>query len=67
MSPATIAFFRALGIVVLTAVLAFIGNQANISFLAPQYAVIISGLAVWLEGVVEGKTGNPLFGFAHRI
>lgn len=62
LSPATVAFLRGLGFVVLTAVLTFIGNQANIAFLGPQTSVIISGLAIWLEGVVEKNTGKPLFG-----
>ncbi len=66
MSPATIGFLRGLGMVVLTAILAFVGNQANLSFLSPQVALVVSGFALFAEGLVEKGTGNPLFGAVTR-
>ena len=60
-SPAFEGFLRGLGFVLLTALLAFIGNQTNIAFFG-TYALPISGLALWLEGIVKGSTGNALFG-----
>lgn len=61
-SPASEAFLRGLGMVVLTGILTFIGNQANLPFLNPQTGLIVSGFALWLEGLIENKTGKALFG-----
>lgn len=48
--------------VALTAILAFVGNQANLPFLNPQMALYISGAALFIEGIIEKRTGNALFG-----
>lgn len=61
------SFLKGLGFVLLTALLAFIGNEANLSFLSPNIALIISGLAVWLESTIEGKTGMSLFGAVRKV
>ena len=64
-NPALKGFLKGLGTCVLIAVLTFIGSSANLSFLSPTVAVIISGFALWLEGIIEGKTGHAMFGLMH--
>lgn len=64
MSPAWIGFLRGLGMVALTAVLSFVGDQANLAFLDPKIALLLSGIALTIEGVIEKSTGKQLFGAA---
>jgi hypothetical protein len=59
---ALIGFARALGVVILTAVLSYVGSADNLSFLNPATATLISGLALALEHVIEAKTGRALMG-----
>lgn len=62
MKSALIGFARAIGVVVLTSVLSYVGVVDHLAFLNPAIATIISALALALEHVVEASTGKALFG-----
>ena len=62
LSNNTVSFIKGLGFVFLTAFLSYVGVAANLPFLSPNVALLVSGAAVWLESFIEGKTGNSLFG-----
>lgn len=59
---AFIGFLRAFGLVLLTAALTYLGDAANLAFLEPQVALLISGIALAIEHAIESRTGNALFG-----
>ncbi len=62
-SPAVLGFIRAIGVVVLTAILAYLGDASHLTgVFTPYIAAIISGLALALENSIEAKSGNALFG-----
>jgi len=60
-SPAFEGFLRGLGVVVLVAVLSYIGNATNLSFLNPSTASLIAGLALWAEKAMS-PSGTSFFG-----
>lgn len=63
MSPVILGFIRAIGTVVLMAVLTYLGNQANLNGVVDTgLAAIISGIALAIEHSIEAKTGKALFG-----
>lgn len=62
MKTAIIGFLRALGIVIITAVLSYLGSADHLSFLSPAVAALIAGLAGALEAVIQGQTGRALLG-----
>lgn len=63
MSPAILGFLRALGVIILTAVLAYVGDASHLDgVVSISLAGIISSLALGLEHSIENKTGNALFG-----
>lgn len=63
LSPSWIGFLRGLGVVGAVSILGFISVQTNdVAFGA--YAPIVAGAALWLEGIIQKKTGSALFGAA---
>lgn len=63
LSPAKLGALRALGVVVLMAVLTFFGNTANLNgVFSTSVAAIISMIALALEHSLEASTGNAMFG-----
>ncbi len=63
MNPALLGFIRALGVVVLAAILNYLGDVSHLTIiLNPYTASIISALALALENSMESRTGNALFG-----
>lgn len=63
-APGILGFIRAIGVVVITAVLSYIGVADNLSFLNPATATLIAGLALAIEHIIEARTGSALFGVA---
>ena len=61
-SPLLLGFLRGLGFVVLTAVLGYVGNAANLSFLNPTVAGLIAAVVLAAEHAYAAKTGSGLFG-----
>ena len=61
---AFIGFLRALGFVLLTTGLTFVGDTANLAWLPPQAALLISGIALAIEHAIEARSGKALFGAA---
>jgi hypothetical protein len=59
---AFVGFLRAIGFVVLTAVLSYVGDAANLAFLSPQVSLVVASLAMALEHAIEAKTGKALLG-----
>lgn len=67
-TAAQIGFIRAVGYTLLTALLAFLANQANLSGLVgDSSALIIAGLAASIEHYVESRGGGALFGAARIV
>lgn len=63
-SPKLEGFLRGLGVVVLVAVLSYIGDASHLTFLNPTTATLIAGIALWIEKAV-GAPGTALFGSVH--
>ena len=58
-----IGFLRGLGVVILIAVLGYVGNAANWAFLEnPWLAGLIAAVAAAIEHNIEDKKGRALFG-----
>lgn len=57
-----IGFARGLGVVVITAVLSYLGIADHLAFLPPWVAVMVAAAALATEHAIESKTGNALFG-----
>lgn len=57
-----LGFARGLGVVVLTAVLSYLGVVDHLAFLPPWMAAIVSAAALAAEAGMEAKTGKALFG-----
>lgn len=66
MTQAQLGFVRALGIVIITAVLGYLGDASNLNgVVSTSAAAIISGIALSLEHYMAGKKpGSALFGAA---
>lgn len=62
MNPAVLGFIRGIGVVVIAAALAYVGDVSHLVFLSPTVATVIAALALSLENYIEGKNGNALFG-----
>lgn len=64
MTQAQLGFARAVGIVIITAVLGYLGDANNLNgIVSTSAAAIISGLALSLEHYMAGKKpGSALFG-----
>jgi hypothetical protein len=63
LTPAQLGFIRALGVSVIFAALAFIGNAANLNGVVPEgLAAIISMIALSIEHSMEAKGKGALFG-----
>lgn len=62
MKTALIGFGRGLGVVVLAAILAYVGDANNLSFLSPVTASLIASVALALENAMESKNGKAFFG-----
>lgn len=68
LTPAQLGFVRAIGYTLLTALLAFLANQANLTgIVGDSAALIIAGLAASLEHYIESQTGNALFGAVRSV
>lgn len=59
---AFIGFARGLGVVVLTAVLSYLGAADHLTFLNPAVAALVSAVALAIENAIESGTGKALFG-----
>jgi hypothetical protein len=57
-----IGLARGLGTALLTAGVAYLANPANLTFLSASTAVIVSGIALMAEHIIEQQTGKALFG-----
>lgn len=57
-----IGFARGLGVVVITAVLSYLGIADHLAFLPPWVAALVAAVALATEHAIESKTGNALFG-----
>jgi hypothetical protein len=58
-----LGFLRGLGVIVLAAVLTYIGDATNLQgILTPRSSALIAMIALSIEHSIEGKTGNALFG-----
>lgn len=67
MSPALLGFLRGIGMVVLAAVLSYLGDEANLSgIVSASLATIVSGIALSLEHSLESKGKGALFGAVKR-
>jgi hypothetical protein len=62
LSPGWLGFIRGIGVVALTAVLAYVGDATHLGFLNSPIAALISAAALALEQSIEGRTGSALFG-----
>lgn len=63
MSPSVIGFLRALGVVILTAVLSYLGDASHLNgVVSTSIAALISAIALGLEHSIEEKKGTALFG-----
>lgn len=63
MSPAWLGFLKAIGIVIITAVLSYLGNVANLNgVLSPLLATLLAALAASLESHIKDQTGLAFFG-----
>ncbi len=65
-SPLLLGSLRGLGVVLLAALLTYMGNTANLPFLSPEVAGIVAALALGIENHITAKTGSALFG-AFRV
>lgn len=54
LSPSVIGFIRGLALTALTFIVSY--------FASTPYAVLVSSIVLWLEGVIQTKTGNALLG-----
>lgn len=63
MNPAVLGLIRALGTVVVLAVVAFLANAANIApVFGDSLAVVIASVALAVEHAIEASNGKALFG-----
>ncbi len=63
-----LGFLRAIGYTLLTALLVYLSNAANLhGVVADGTALIIAGLAGALEHYLESETGNAGFGFIRKV
>lgn len=63
MSPALLGFIRAIGSVVVFAVVSYIADASHLSgLMSVSAAAVISGLALSLEHYLGDKSGTALFG-----
>lgn len=63
MSKSAIGFLRGLGMVILIAVLGYLGTASNLTLIAnPFVAGLIASVALAVEHSVQAKTGKALFG-----
>lgn len=63
MNPAMLGFARALGVTVLLAGLTYVGNAAHLSgIMSDSLAILVSGLALSIEHMIEARSGKALFG-----
>ena len=60
-----IGFLRGLGVVLLTALLSYIGNADNIAFLSPTIATLIAAIALAIEHGLSTQ-GTAIFGSVNR-
>lgn len=61
-SPALLGFLRGLGLIIITAVLSYLGAAENLAFLNPITASLIATIALSIEHSIEAKSGRALFG-----
>ena len=62
-SPAVLGLLRGVGFVALIAVLNFLGDATNLSgVFNTQTDSLIAIVALGIEHMIEGQTGNALFG-----
>lgn len=61
-SPAFLGFLRAIGVVVITSVLSYIGVAEHLAFLPSWVAALIAAGALALEHKIEDNSGKALFG-----
>lgn len=65
MNPALLGALRGLGLVVLVAVLTYVGDASHLTFISnPWIEALIASAALALEHQIEDKTGKALFGAA---
>lgn len=65
MNPKLLGFLRALGVVVLTSVLAYLGDAAHLApFVSTSVASLISAAALAWEHSIESKGNGALFGLS---
>lgn len=65
LTNAQIGFIRAIGVVILTAVLSFLGDSANLNgVVSAGVATLISALALSFEHALEANGKGALFGAA---
>lgn len=63
MSPAILGFVRAIGSIILMAVLAYLGDVSHLNgIVSASLATVIAGIAMSVEHMIEAKSGNALFG-----
>lgn len=63
MNPKLLGALRALGLVILAAILHFLGDATNLGFISsPGVVTIVSMIALAIEHGMEAKSGNALFG-----
>lgn len=61
--PFIVGLLRALGVILLVAIVKFFANSADLTpFLGNSTAAIVSMLALGIEHMVEQSTGTALFG-----
>lgn len=62
-SQALLGFLRSIGVVIVIAVLSYIGDASHISFLGnPYFETLIASIALAIEHKIEEKSGRALFG-----
>lgn len=63
LSPAQLGALRALGVVVLMAVLTWLGDTANLNgIVSTSVAAVISMIALGIEHTLASGTGTAMFG-----
>ncbi len=63
MSPALLGLIRGVGTAVIMAIATYLANAANLNgIVGAGTGAIIAGIALMVEHVIEGQTGNALFG-----
>jgi hypothetical protein len=60
-SPAFLGFIRGLGVIVIYAILNYIGVADHLTFLSPTTAVVVSAIALWIEHAFS-PAGTGVFG-----